>query len=41
MVPLVLAALLLSLPGHDCGTLAAPVMARSWAGYGIGVLLSR
>ena len=38
-VPLVLAALLLVLPGHALGALATLFIARSWTGYGIGVAL--
>ena len=38
-IPLVLAAMLFMLPGRDLGALAAPFMARSWTGYGIGVVL--
>ena len=38
-VPLALAVLLFVLPGHALGALATPFIARSWAGYGIGVAL--
>ncbi|MHB8309585.1 MAG: methyltransferase family protein [Metallibacterium sp.] len=38
-VPLALAVLLFVLPGHALGALAAPFIARSWTGYGIGVAL--
>lgn len=38
-IPLALAILLSSLPNHDCGVLARQFMARTWAGYSIGVLL--
>lgn len=39
LVPMLIAALLLILPGRDLGVLAAPFMERTWTGYSIGVVL--
>lgn len=39
LVPMLIAALLLVLPGRDLGVLAVPFMERTWTGYSIGVVL--
>ena len=39
LVPMLIAALLLILPGRDLGVLSVPFMERNWTGYSIGVAL--